>query len=69
MKPLTEKEKAILLRNYLLNNGENVERTLPDSLIDLLDKNPSLKQNKEPKEILTATLEYINKKFNFERHT
>lgn len=40
--PISKKDKLILIKNYLLNNGDNIERTLPDCLRDIVDRNSSI---------------------------
>lgn len=50
------------MRNYLLNNGENVERSLPDCLREILDQNPRLKMNATQLEILENLKNYIDKR-------
>lgn len=43
--PISQDDYKTLMKNYLLNNGENTDRNLPDCLEDILTKNPRLKMN------------------------
>lgn len=59
--PISAEDYAILMRNFLLNNGNNVSRSLPDCLKEILDLNPLLKNQSSPVEILTSLREFIKK--------
>ena len=47
------------MKNYLLNNGENIDRNLPDCLEDLLIKNPRLKMNVDEVQVLDNLRGYL----------
>lgn len=57
--PMKPEFISILMRNYILNNGENVMREMPQVFQKLIAQNPSLKQNSELG-TLKKLKEYVN---------
>lgn len=58
--PISQRDKLTLIRNYLLNNGDNIERALPDCLRDILEQNPKLKMSDNKVKVLENLMEWIN---------